>query len=90
MKSEFIVSLVKKIMVFNYFISPALFVRLPILSLLTFDFFVFCFCSDHLKNLGELCIRRVCFAFFVPTFDTKITEYLCSGWVFVFRPISTF
>ena len=20
--------------------------------------------------------------FFVPTFDTKITEYLCSGWVF--------
>ena len=20
--------------------------------------------------------------FFVPTFDTKVTEYLCSGWVF--------
>ena len=28
--------------------------------------------------------------FFVPTFDTKVTEYLCSGWVFFFRQISTF
>ena len=28
---------------------------------------------------------------FVPTFDTKVTEYLCSGWVFFFpRQISTF
>ena len=27
----------------------------------------------------------------VPTFDTKVTEYLCSGWVFFFfRQISTF
>ena len=23
--------------------------------------------------------------FIVPTFDTKVTEYLCSGWVFLFR-----
>ena len=22
------------------------------------------------------------FLIFVPTFDTKVTEYLCSGWVF--------
>ena len=29
--------------------------------------------------------------FIVPTFDTKVTEYLCSGWVlFFFRQISTF
>ena len=28
---------------------------------------------------------------FVPTFDTKVTEYLCSGWdFFIFRQISTF
>ena len=26
----------------------------------------------------------------VPTFDTKVTEYLFSGWVFFFRQISTF
>ena len=26
---------------------------------------------------------------FVPTYDTKVTEYLCSEWVF-FRQISTF
>ena len=26
----------------------------------------------------------------VPTFDTTVTEYLCSGWVFFFRQISTF
>ena len=31
-----------------------------------------------------------CSVFFVPTFDTKVTEYLCSGWVFFFRQISTF
>ena len=31
-------------------------------------------------------------SFFVPTIDTKVTEYLCSGWVFFFffRQISTF
>ena len=28
--------------------------------------------------------------FIVPTFDTKVTEYLCSGWFFFFRQISTF
>ena len=29
--------------------------------------------------------------FIVPTFDTKVTDYLCSGWVFFFfRQISTF
>ena len=28
--------------------------------------------------------------FIVPTFDTKVTEYLCSGWVFFFGQISTF
>ena len=29
--------------------------------------------------------------FIVPTFDTKVTEYFCSGWVFFFfRQISTF
>ena len=26
----------------------------------------------------------------VPTFDTKVTEYLCSGWFFFFRRISAF
>ena len=26
----------------------------------------------------------------VPTFDTKVTKYLCLGWVFFFRQISTF
>ena len=27
----------------------------------------------------------------IPTFDTKVTEYLCSGWVFFFfRQVSTF
>ena len=32
-----------------------------------------------------------CVLIFVPTFDTKVTEYLSSGWVFFFfRQISTF
>ena len=26
----------------------------------------------------------------VPTFDTKVTEYLCSGWFFFFRQSATF
>ena len=31
-----------------------------------------------------------CKQFIVPTFDTKVTEYLCSGCVFFFRQVSTF
>ena len=26
----------------------------------------------------------------VPTLDTKVTKYLCLGWIFFFRQVSTF
>ena len=38
----------------------------------------------------QIGLRHAIWTNFVPTFDTKVTEYLCSGWVFFFRQISTF
>ena len=49
--------------------------------------------SNHTKiNWGRQTGSNNCFnLYFNPTFDTKVTEYLCSGWVFFFfRQISTF
>ena len=42
--------------------------------------------NSGLPNLSELLLTII-----VPTFDTKVTEYLCSGWViFFFRQIFIF
>ena len=47
--------------------------------------------SLSLIGVGFEKIIRYSFFIVVPTFDTKVTEYLCSGWVFFFfRQISTF
>ena len=35
-----------------------------------------------LRAEDSLSRKLLAFCFFVPTFDTKVTEYLCSGWVF--------
>ena len=35
-----------------------------------------------LKKSFVIIIQSISIEFIVPTFDTKVTEYLCSGWVF--------
>ena len=45
--------------------------------------------SSHQTQLLNNQIRKFCSlfqdCFIVPTFDSKVTEYLCSGWVFFLR-----
>ena len=41
------------------------------------------YCSINAKRQSELSgLRPDTSSLVVPTFDTKVTEYLCSGWVF--------
>ena len=71
---------------------PATAVQLLEEKMETNQFFIFRqhFGQHKLNNYqaqGIVCDTEVV----VPTFDTKVTEYLCSGWVFIFfRQISTF
>ena len=46
--------------------------------------------SKFLRGFSKLQSRDVEFFVSVPTFLTRLTDYLCSGWVFLFRQISTF
>ena len=47
--------------------------------------------SQRISLLSPLYTMIANVTFIVPTFDAKVTEYLCSGWVFLFfRQISTF
>ena len=42
-------------------------------------------CSINLKKQSEHSGLRLDTSSLVPTFDTKVEEYLCSGWVFFFQ-----
>ena len=49
----------------------------------TFYFLLGYYCSINLKKWSEqsgLCLDTS--SLIVPTFDTKVTDYLCSAWVF--------
>ena len=60
------------------------------LFFLSFSYFSGLFC------IGLFCMRLVCTdtiltsTIIFPTFVTKVTENLCSGWFFFFKQISTF
>ena len=38
--------------------------------------------TTFLRNANGISLIKYASTIIVPTFDTKVTEYLCSGWVF--------
>ena len=60
-------------------------------SIVTLKFFSFFYCSIVVKRQTEQSeLRPDTCSLIVPTFDTKVTEYLCSGGYFFFRQFSNF
>ena len=74
------------------FVVPFLLIPITILSFNPFDYVLFQAPARVMKPIDSLSligvgfekIIRYSFFIVVPTFDTKVTEYLCSGWVFFF------
>ena len=74
----------------DVFAKNLIFLKNFIFYFITFNFFMLLLLLDLKGQSEHPGLRPDTSSPVVPIFDTKVTEYLCSGWVFFFRQISTF